>query len=87
VAGHSAGEQARGVRPHHMSERRNGDAYSVLGVLPDADDTAIATAYRALARGAPFRDEIDTLLRGMGARRTSARDETVAPWRRGYGYR
>ena len=161
-----------------MSERRNGDAYSVLGVLPDADDTAIATAYRALARrhhpdiagesdtrrmmhinaafeairtakrradyeeahrppprrdgtggagsppgrpsgsvldfgrhvgwslgeiaridpgylvwlaerreGAPFRDEIDTLLRGMGVRRTSARNETVAPWRRGYGYR
>lgn len=33
-----------------MSDRRDGDAYSVLGVPPDADDEAIATAYRALAR-------------------------------------
>jgi curved DNA-binding protein CbpA len=33
-----------------MSERRAGDAYSVLGVPPGADDEAIATAYRTLAR-------------------------------------
>ena len=33
-----------------MAERRDGDAYSVLGVPPGADDEAIATAYRTLAR-------------------------------------
>jgi curved DNA-binding protein CbpA len=161
-----------------MSDRRDGDAYSVLGVLPDADDEAIATAYRSLARryhpdvagvsgtrrmmhinaafdairtaerragydeehrpppkrdgtggagpspgrpsgtvldfgrhvgwslgeiarvdpgylvwlaerreGAPFRAEIDALLRRMGVHRASSRDETTAPWRRGFGYR
>jgi curved DNA-binding protein CbpA len=161
-----------------MAERRAGDAYSVLGVLPDADDDAIATAYRTLARryhpdiageggtrrmmhinaafeairsaqrradydethrsaprrdgtggagpppgrpsgsvldfgrhtgwslgeiarydpgylvwlaerseGEPYRQEIDRLLRGMGVRRTTDKDETAAPWRRGYGYR
>jgi curved DNA-binding protein CbpA len=161
-----------------MIDRRDGDAYSVLGVLPDADDDAIATAYRTLARryhpdvageggtrrmmhinaafesirsadrradyddahrrppkrdgtggagpppgrpsgsvldfgrhlgwslgevarfdpgylvwlaergeGAPYRDEIDRLLRGMGVQRSTDKDETAAPWRRGYGYR
>lgn len=33
-----------------MAERRDGDAYSVLGVLPDADDETISSAYRSLAR-------------------------------------
>ena len=33
-----------------MTERRDGDAYSILGVPPGADDEAIATAYRTLAR-------------------------------------
>jgi curved DNA-binding protein CbpA len=161
-----------------MSERRDGDAYSVLGVRPGADDEAIAIAYRSLARryhpdvagdsgtrrmmhinaafdairtaerrvgyerahrpppkrdgtggagpppgrpagsvldfgrhvgwslgevarvdpgylvwlaerreGAQYREEIDTLLRGMGIRRTTTRDKTTAPWRRGFGYR
>jgi curved DNA-binding protein CbpA len=162
-----------------MSDRRDGDAYSVLGVLPGADDEAIAIAYRALARryhpdvagesgtrrmmhinaafdairtaerrgrytkvhrppmkrdgtggagpppgrpsgsvldfgrhvgwslgevaridpgylvwlaerreGAPYREEIDRLLRAMGIHRSSSRDEaTTAPWRRGFGYR
>jgi curved DNA-binding protein CbpA len=161
-----------------MSDRRDGDAYSVLGVLPDADDEAIAIAYRTLARryhpdvageagtrrmmhinaafdairtadrradyahghrpplkgdgtggagpppgrpsgsvmdfgrhvgwslgeiarvdpgylvwlaerreGSAYREEIDALLRAMGIRRSSARDEATAPWRRGYGYR
>ena len=161
-----------------MSNRRDGDAYSVLGVLPDADDAAIANAYRTLARrhhpdvagetgtrrmmhinaafdairtadrragyekahrpppkrdgtggagpppgrpsgtildfgrhvgwslgeiarvdpgylvwlaerreAAELRDEIDALLRPMGVRRNVSRDEAVAPWRRGYGYR
>ena len=161
-----------------MSDRRDGDAYSVLGVLPDADDEAIAVAYRTLARrhhpdiagesgtrrmmhinaafdairtadrragyarahrpplkrdgtggagpppgrpsgslidfgrhigwslgeiarvdpgylvwlaerreGTQYREEIDALLRGMGFRRTTSRDETTAPWRRGFGYR
>jgi curved DNA-binding protein CbpA len=161
-----------------MSERRDGDAYSVLGVLPSADDTAIANAYRSLARrhhpdiageggtrrmmrinaafdairtaerragyekahhpppkrdgtggagpppgrpsgsildfgrhvgwslgeisrvdpgylvwlaerreGARFRDEIDALLRPLGVRRATSRDETTTPWRRGYGHR
>ena len=161
-----------------MSDRRDGDAYSVLGVLPDADDETIAIAYRTLARryhpdiagesgtrrmmhinaafdairtadlragytrahrpslrrdgtggagpppGSPsgsvldfgrhvgwslgeiarvdpgylvwlaerregerYRAEIDALLRGMGVRRTGSRDETIAPWRRGFGYR
>jgi len=163
---------------HDMSDRRDGDAYAVLGVLPDADDEAIAIAYRTLARrhhpdvvgdsgtrrmmhinaafeairtaelragyerthrpppkrdgtggagappgrpsgsvldfgrhvgwslgeiaridpgylvwlaerheGFPYREEIDALLRGMGVRRPSAREEATAPWRRGYGYR
>jgi len=161
-----------------MTERPDGDAYTVLGVLPDADDDAIATAYRTLARryhpdvagergtrrmmhinaafeairsadrradydeahrpspkrdgtggagpapgrpsgsvldfgrhlgwslgevarydpgylvwlaerseGEPYRDEIDRLLRGMGVHRATDKDETAAPWRRGYGYR
>lgn len=161
-----------------MPERPDGDAFSVLGVLPDADDEAITIAYRNLARryhpdiagdsgtrrmmhinaafeairtrdrraryrkahlpppkrdgtggagpppgrpsgsvldfgrhvgwslgeiaradagylvwlaersdGAPYRDEIDALLRSMGVRRSSARDEVTAPWRRGFGYR
>ena len=33
-----------------MPNRRDGDAYSVLGVLQGADDEAIASAYRLLAR-------------------------------------
>jgi curved DNA-binding protein CbpA len=161
-----------------MTDRRDGDAYSVLGVLPGADDEAIAAAYRLLARryhpdiageggtrrmmhinaafeairtaerragydevhrpapkrdgtggagpppgrpsgsvldfgrhlgwslgeiarydpgylvwlaeraeGEPYRDEIDRMLRGMGVRRATDKDETAAPWRRGYGYR
>ena len=37
--------------------------------------------------GMPYREEIDTLLRLQGIRRPTAKDETVAPWRRGYGYR
>ena len=161
-----------------MADRRNGDPYSVLGVLPGASDETIATAYRSLARrhhpdiageggtrqmmhinaafeairtakrradyalehrpppkqdgtggagpppgrpsgsvldfgrhvgwslgeiarfdpgylvwlaerpdGAPYREEIDALLRLQGVRRPTGRDETVAPWRRGYGNR
>lgn len=161
-----------------MVDRRDGDAYSVLGVLPGADDTEVADAYRSLARrhhpdvagesgtrrmmhinaafeairtaelragyekahrpppkrdgtggagpppgrpsgsvldfgrhvgwslgeiarvdpgylvwlaerreAAELRDEIDALLRPMGVRRNASRDEAVAPWRRGYGYR
>jgi len=161
-----------------MAKRRDGDAYSVLGVLPDADDDEIATAYRSLARrhhpdvagesgtrrmmhinaafdairtrerrngydkahrpapkrdgtggagpppgrasgsvldfgrhvgwslgeiaridpgylvwlaeraeGEPFRGEIDSLLERLGVPRSSTRDESAAPWRRGYGYR
>ena len=33
-----------------MAERRDEDAYAVLGVPPGADDEAISTAYRTLAR-------------------------------------
>ena len=159
-----------------MVERRDGDAYSVLGVPPGADDETIASAYRALARrhhpdvagesgtrrmmhinaafdairsadrrasyqaarrppqkrdgtggagpppgrpsgsvldfgrhvgwslgevaridpgylvwlierpeGEPYVVEIEALLVGMGVRQT--REQTTAPWRRGYGYR
>jgi curved DNA-binding protein CbpA len=161
-----------------MADRRDGDAYSVLGVLPDADDETIANAYRSLARryhpdvagdsgtrrmmhinaafdairtaerragydkehrpppkrdgtggagpppgrpsgtvldfgrhvgwslgeiarvdpgylvwlaerreGAPLRAEIDAVLRRMGVHQASSRDETTAPWRRGFGCR
>jgi DnaJ-class molecular chaperone len=41
---------AKGLRIQGMADRRDGDAYSVLGVLPDADDETISSAYRTLAR-------------------------------------
>ncbi len=37
--------------------------------------------------GARYRNEIDRLLRAMGIHRPNSRDETTAPWRRGFGYR